>query len=364
MLFIPSNELNDNFVEYFDTTVPYRIGTDFMQENLSGMTLLEISVESGESNGVNKVAYLRTLSDFSDWLRQQYQTDHVNTITDTLKRLNKNMHGDDTDWYKLPSDNEMAAQYLLLYEMSLPYGLDLNNQLNVDKSSAKIVGTFKNLTSTELIALEEGINAWFKDNASQYNVVIASPSLMFAHIGQRSINSMLIGTTAALLLISLMLGVALRSWKFGLISLLPNLIPAGVAFGVWGLVDGQIGLSLSVVVGMTLGIVVDDTVHFLSKYLHARREDKKSPQAAVTYAFGNVGSALWITTLVLVAGFAVLAQSTFSLNADMGLLTAITILIALIVDFLFLPPLLIAIEGVGEKAQENDELTHTLPVDK
>ncbi|WOH38460.1 MMPL family transporter [Thalassotalea fonticola] len=343
-LFIPKNELNDDFVKYFDTSIPYRVATDYMQEHLSGMTLLEISVKTGISSGINNPEYLRNLANFSDWLRQQPETDHVNTITDTLKRLNKNMHADDPAWYKLPTEQEMAAQYLLLYEMSLPYGLDLNNQLNVDKSSAKIVATFKNLTSNELIEIEQRINAWFANNAAQYTVDVASPSLMFAHIGQRGINSMLIGTTLALLLISIILGVALKSWRYGAISLLPNLIPAGVAFGIWGLIEGQVGMSISVVIGMTLGIVVDDTVHFLTKYLHARREKQASPEAAVHYAFGNVGSALWTTTFVLVAGFIVLAQSSFSLNADMGLLTAITILIALIVDFLFLPPLLMALD--------------------
>jgi len=244
----------------------------------------------------------------------------------------------------------------------LPYGLDLNNQLNVDKSSAKVVATFENLTSNELIEIEQRINTWFENNAGQYKVIIASPSLMFAHIGQRSIYSMLIGTTLALLLISVMLGFALKSWRYGAISLLPNLIPAGIAFGIWGLIDGQIGLSLSVVIGMTLGIVVDDTVHFLSKYLHARREKQANPKAAVHYAFGNVGSALWITTLVLVAGFTVLAQSTFSLNADMGLLTAITIFIALVVDFFFLPPLLMLLdkEKQAESLNELDILTADL----
>jgi len=361
-VFIPNNELNDNFVEYFDKSVPYRAATDFMQENLSGMTLLEMSVETGVSSGINNPEYLQKLAEFSDWLRNQPETDHVNTITDTLKRLNKNMHADDPAWYKLPTNQEMAAQYLLLYEMSLPYGLDLNNQLNVDKSSAKVVATFENLTSNELIEIEQRINTWFENNAGQYKVIIASPSLMFAHIGQRSIYSMLIGTTLALLLISVMLGFALKSWRYGAISLLPNLIPAGIAFGIWGLIDGQIGLSLSVVIGMTLGIVVDDTVHFLSKYLHARREKQANPKAAVHYAFGNVGSALWITTLVLVAGFTVLAQSTFSLNADMGLLTAITIFIALVVDFFFLPPLLMLLdkEKQAESLNELDILTADL----
>ncbi|WP_281559697.1 MMPL family transporter [Thalassomonas sp. RHCl1] len=348
-LFIPKNEINDDFVKYFDETVPFRTATDFMQENLSGMTLLELSVKSGSPEGINKPEFIKAVSDLSDWLRQQPETDHVNTITDTLKRLNKNMHGDDPAWYKLPDSPEMAAQYLLLYEMSLPYGLDLNSQLNVDKSSTKLIATFKNLTSQEQIDLAKRIEAWFAQHSPQYQLDLASPSFMFANIGQKSIVSMLIGTLAALILISFILAFALKSWRYGLISLLPNIMPAAVAFGVWGLIDGQIGMSLSMVIGMTLGIVVDDTVHFLSKYLHARRENNSDAKAAVHYAFGNVGSALWITTLVLVAGFSVLAQSSFKLNGEMGLLTAITILIALIIDFLLLPPLLMAIDNKKSK---------------
>jgi len=352
-VFIPNNELNDDFVKYFDESVPYRVATDFMQDNLSGMMVVEISVKTGLPSGINNPTYLHAVSDFSDWLRERAETDHVNTITDTLKRLNKNMHGDDATWYKLPDSQEMSAQYLLLYEMSLPYGLDLNNQLDVDKSASRIVATFKNMTSAELLNVEQEMNAWFKENAPQYEVDIASPSLMFAHIGQRNIVSMLIGTTLALILISILLGFALKSWRYGAISLLPNLIPAAVGFGVWGLYDGQVGLGLSVVIGMTLGIVVDDTVHFLSKYLHAKREKQATTKQAVHYAFDNVGRALWITTFVLVAGFTVLAQSAFKINADMGLLTAITIFIALVVDFLFLPPLLMAIDKSLENTAQS-----------
>lgn len=343
-VFVPQNELNDDFVKYFDETVPYRTATDFMQDNISGMTQIEVSIETGEASGINNPNYLKTVAHFSEWMRNLPETDHVNTITDTLKRLNKNMHADDPSWYKLPDSQELSAQYLLLYEMSLPYGLDLNNQLNVDKSASKVSITFKNLTSNEVLDLEIRINNWFKENGNGYSIVIASPNLMFSHIGQRSIYSMLLGTVLALLLISILLGIALKSWRYGLISLLPNLLPAAVGFGIWGLLYGQIGIGLSVVVGMTLGIVVDDTVHFLSKYLRARREKNLNATDAVHYAFDNVGRALLVTTIVLVAGFSVLAQSSFSMNADMGLLTAMTIFIALVVDFFFLPPLLIALD--------------------
>ncbi|BBB30022.1 efflux RND transporter permease subunit [Neptunomonas japonica] len=353
VVFVPFNKLNDDFVKYFDKTVPFRQATDFMQDNLSGLTSIEISVNTGESSGINAPAYLNTLENFSQWLRAQPETDHVSTLTDIVKRLNKNMHGDDPAYYKLPENRELAAQYLLLYEMSLPYGLDLNNQLNVDKSSSRIVGTFKNLTSNEQVELEKRLYKWFADNASQYTVQIASPTLMFAHIGQRNIQSMLIGITFALILISFLLGIALKSVRYGLISLLPNLAPAAMGFGIWYFIDGQVGLALSVVAGMTLGIVVDDTVHFLSKYRHARIDKGKNSAQAVQYAFASVGRALWITTFVLVAGFLVLAQSSFKINADMGLLTAITILIALVVDFLFLPPLLMKLDS-----NTNDQITN------
>jgi predicted RND superfamily exporter protein len=160
---------------------------------------------------------------------------------------------------------------------------------------------------------------------------------------------MLGASFGALILISLILIVALRSVKHGLISLAPNLAPAIMAFGIWGYFVGQVGLGLSVIVSMTLGIVVDDTVHFLSKYLHARRDKNMNSATAVRHAFNTVGMAMWVTTVALVAGFLVLVFSGFKMNADMGLMSAITITLALVMDFLFLPTLLIRIEAKKDR---------------
>lgn len=353
--FIPKNELNDDFVKYFDETVPFRQATDYMKDHLSGMTTIELSFDSKVSSGINDPKFIKFVDDFAIWLRQQEETDNVNTITDTLKRLNRNMHGDDPSWYKLPDEQELTAQYLLLYELSLPQGLDVNNQLNVDKSSTRVITTFKNLSSNQTLAIEKRINEHFKAQGTDYGLALASPSLMFAHIGSTNIVSMLKGSSFALILISVLLAFALRSFKFGLISLLPNLMPAAIAFGIWGMFVGEVGLGLSVVMGVTLGIIVDDTVHFLSKYIRARREKNLSSEDAVRYSFASVGKALWVTTMVLVAGFTVMATSSFKVNADMGLLTAITILIALIVDFLFLPPLLMLLKSKKDKVEEKQK---------
>jgi len=170
---------------------------------------------------------------------------------------------------------------------------------------------------------------------------------MFAHIGDRNIRSMIGGNLISLVLASLVIMVAIRSFKIGLISLIPNLVPIGMAFGLWGLWVGQIGLSLSVVTTMTFGIVVDDTIHFLSKYLQAKREMNLSAEDAVRYAFSTVGMAVWVTSLILVAGFLVLTLSSFELNSGMGLLAAITIAFAAFAEYLLLAPLLIKLEEKG-----------------
>ncbi|HEY7772305.1 MAG TPA: MMPL family transporter [Marinagarivorans sp.] len=342
--FVPKNEINDEFVNYFDKSVPFRVDTDYASEHLVSPYTVEYAFKAGEPGGIAEPAYLAKVDEFVSYLKSYPEVSHVFTLTDTLKRLNQNMHGDDPAYYRLPESRELAAQYLLLYEMSLPYGLDLNNQINVDKSATRVTMSTVSMGSSQVLAMEQAINDWLATHAADYEVEAASPNLMFAHIGMRNAQSLLGGTTLALIAISFILIVALRSLKIGLISLVPNLIPAGIAFGIWGLVNGQVGMSVSVVAGMTLGIVVDDTVHFLSKYLRARREKGYSAQEACLYAFTHVGRALVVTTVVLVAGFMVLAMSSFKLNADMGIVTAMTIAIALAVDFLLLPPLLMALD--------------------
>ncbi len=343
--FIPQNELNDEFVKYFDERIEFRVDTDFTTENLTGLYNISYSLGAGDSGAISEPEYLKTLEAFAEWYRQQPEVLYVSTLSDTMKRLNKNLHADDPSWYRLPDQRDMAAQYLLLYEMSLPYGLDLNNQINVDKSATKLDVSIKSLSSNGTIALEERAQQWLVEHAPEsMQGHGASPSVMFSHIGARNIRSMLTGTTLALILISFILVFALRSLRIGLISIVPNLVPAGMAFGLWGLLVGQVGLALSVVTGMTLGIVVDDTVHFLSKYLRARREEGLSSVDAVRYAFHSVGTALWVTSAVLIAGFLVLTQSPFELNSGMGLLTAMTIGMALLADFLLLPTLLMTLD--------------------
>ncbi|MBT8118313.1 MAG: MMPL family transporter [Gammaproteobacteria bacterium] len=337
-------ELNDNFIEYLDESYQIRLDTELIaSEQVTGLDIIEYSVSSGRSGGISTPEYLEGLDKLGKWFEQQPDVMTVATFADIMKRLNQKMNGDDPDYYLPPDSAELAAQYLLLYELSLPYGLDLNNRIDIDKSKTRLTVIMKRTSAKKLRQLDERARDWMQQNlpASMYSYG-SGLSVVFAHISKRNIDTMLIGISIALVLISLILIVALGSVKYGLLSLVPNLFPAILAFGVWGYLQGQVGLAVAVVAAISIGVVVDDTVHFLTKYLLARKEKNMSPAQAVKYSFNTVGTAIVITSIALAAGFAVLAFSGFYVNFSMGVLTVIAIVFALLTDFLFLPPLLIA----------------------
>ncbi|SMM97924.1 Predicted exporter of the RND superfamily [uncultured Candidatus Thioglobus sp.] len=339
--FIPLNEINDNFVEYFDERVEFRRDADKVDKYLTGIGSIDYSFKSGEAGGVANPEFLASVEKFTNWARKQSEVNNVSSITDIFKRLNKNMHGDDETYYKLPQNRELSAQYLLLYEMSLPYGLDLNNQINIDKSAIRVSVNMKNMSSKGYLGFENKADNWLKNNTPKIHTSGASPSIMFAHIGLRNVHAMLIGTAITLIVISIILGFILRSFKMGLISLVPNLIPVSMAFGLWALTNGQISMAISVVASITLGIIVDDTVHFLDKFNYGLKTLGRSAKKSVAYAFEHVGHALILSSVALTAGFLVLIGSVFEINSGMGWLTSYVIVIALIMDFLLLPSLLI-----------------------
>ncbi len=339
--FIPRNDLNDSTEDYFREGSPFREIIDFTEANLTGMDSIGYSLPSGEPGGISNPDYLRQVEAFAQWYAQQPEVRQVSSFTEIMKRLNRSMHGDDPAWYRLPEARDLAAQYLLLYEMSLPFGLDLNSMINQDKSATRFTVSIRAQKAQQLIDIENRAQAWLKANAPGIAAQGSSVSIMFAHIGQSNIYSMINGAIVAILAISLTMILALRSLKFGLLSLLPNAMPAAIAFGLWGLLVGEVNLAAAGVYSITLGIIVDDTIHFFAKYLHARRVDGKSPEDSIRYAYATVGSALFVTTAVLVCGFAVLTISDFTLNVTVGTMSATIIGIALLFDMLFLPALLL-----------------------
>jgi len=339
------NEFNDVWMEYFDETYEVRRATEFMVNELTGNHRLQFAFPSGESSGIMEPAYMQGLDRFAHWARQQPEVEYVSSFSDTIKRLNRDMNGGDPSFYQVPAQRDLISQYTLMFQMSLPFGLGLENQIDMDQSSVRVNVLLGGVSSNEILAFERRADQWIADNLPSYMQVRGVGfDLLLGELSYQNGQGMLVGTALALVVVSLLLVVALRSVKYGLLSMLPNLFPAIISFGIWALIDGQIGISVSIVACMTLGIVIDNTVHFLSKYTRAKEEGQLSSIEATRYAFKTVGIALVATTLVISANFGMMSFSHYYPNASMGMLTAITVAVALAVNFLFFVPMLLFVD--------------------
>ena len=340
-------ELKENWLELLDESYEFRQSTDFVSENFTGVETYEYSLDSGREGGITDVEFLSQVEAFAEWSRAQPEVAHVFALSDIMKRLNKNLHGDDPEFYVLPSESELAAQYLLLYEFSLPVGRDLNNLINVERSATRVTVVLKSLATREKIDLDNRIQAWFQQNAPELATQATGVAVVGAHSIQRNIEGMLLGTIVAMAIVSLLLLLIFKSVRLGLISLIPKFVPAAMAMGLWGHVVGEVGNAAAVVTAIAFGIIVDDTIHFMTKYVRARKSGLL-PSESVQSAFLTVGKALVATTAIFALGFMVFGASGMSTNQALGLLVGITVIIALLADFLFLPPLLMVLDGAKE----------------
>lgn len=338
-----TNSLDDRFSRYFDESLTVRQDIDFAAENLRGQDIFEYEIRAKGPGGISDPQYLATLDEFTLWLREQPEVDQVTAFTDVIKRLNRDMNGGDQGFYAVPQDSKLAAQYLLLYELSLPFGLDLNNQINIDKSATRLSVVITDINLEGQNAFHARVADWVDANAPKS--MIEPPtgiSLIFASLTMRNIVEMITGNVIAVAVISLMMMAALRSFGIGMVSIITNAVPAMITFGLWAVFVGHIGMAAAVIGAASLGIVVDDSVHFLTKYLRGRREKALNREDAIRYAFAEVGDAIVFTSIIVGAGFALIAFSTFQVNAQLGLLTAITVAVAMVFDFLVLPAILLA----------------------
>lgn len=343
--YVTKLEINNQFVDWFEKGYPIRATTEYAMDNLTGIYVLSYPIPAREPDGVTDPEYLEGLDRLANWFRQQPGVVHVRTIADTMKRLNKALHGDRPDMYRLPETREMAAQYLLLYEMSLPQGIDLNSEINVDKSATLFSVTTANLSSEKMSVLRDHAREWMRHNLPEYmrTDAVGLP-VLFTDISRTMIDSMWISSPMTVILVMLAIMVSLRSVVFGLLSLPTNMIPIIVGFGTWAIMGWTMNFSMSSIISITVGIIVDNCIHFMSKYLRARRLYGLTTEDAIRYAYTHCGKALWAVAVVLATGFGVLALSPMVFSDNLGVLSAIIMTLALGSNLLLLPSLLLYLD--------------------
>ncbi len=338
-------QLADNFVKEIGTRYEFRRHADLVSERLGGESAIEFVLDAGENNGAMEPEFLEEADKFAKFLESRPETSSVYSITEIIKRLNRDINKGDPAYYRLPASQEETGQYIFLYEMSLPHGTDLTDRIDIGRRLFRISARVWTGESNELRRFEDDVKQWAAENLpAKYSLELTGASVIYAHISTTNIRSMIGGTFFSLIFVSLMLIAVLRRPRVSAFSLLANVLPAVMALGIWGLVSGSIGMAVSVVVALTFGIVVDDTVHFLNRYLEASRKHGMSAEDAVRYTFDKVGRAIVVTSFILCFGFAFLVGSGYGVTKSFGALAAAIILAALAFDLLILPGILIWID--------------------
>ena len=348
-----TNQLDDRYVRYFGQGYDFRQATDRLNQHLGGFYTIEYSLDSGEQDGIARPDYLEQVDRFSNWLRRQPGVTHVHGLPDVLKTVNRAMNGGGADQYRLAGERGITAQHLALYEMSLPFGTDLKNQITADKRKSRLSVNLNDVSTASMAELEARAAAWARQNTP---LIAASAqgtgtSLLFAHIGNRNIEEMLKGVVSGVLVVWVIFLIAFRSIPLSIIGTIANFVPALATLGVWAIINGEVGMAVATVASVTFGVVVDDTIHMLTTYARLRREEGRSAEDAVRGAFEIVGPGMIAMTLALSAGFACLAFSGFQINSWMGMMASATILTAVLFDLLFIPSVLLILDKRRNRRQ-------------
>lgn len=340
---IPKLNVNDDLASYFDESLEIHESLQFARQNMEGVQFILYSVGGERADQINEPDFLRQTARFEQWLLQQPEVSSVDSYLNLLRRINQALHGDDPVWAVLPESRELAAQYLLLYEMSLPEGMDLTRDLSQDRSSLRLVVNVRASDNQTLLGLEARARQWLQQQAPDLKADATSELLMFAHMGTSIILSMMDGSLFTLLFVTLMMMIGLRSLRFGLLSMIPNVAPPIVIYGLWTLTVGHVNHAVAMTFSITMGLIVDDTIHLMSKYLDGRRCGL-SPEQAIAESLASSGAAVVVSSLTLGIGFLLLSLSRFTVNDTLSLLTAGIIFMALLFDLIFLPVLLVRLD--------------------
>ena len=338
---LPLNQLDFDRYSFIDEDSDFHRILTALREKIGNDQSLAFSIQSGEYYGITQPEFLNQVDRFSNWLDVQAEASFVTSYTDYLRARNKAEHDDDDSYDRLPEDQLIIIDYLVGYQLIQEIEPSLEPIFNSDYSAVRLVIGTSNLSNLQLIEFNDRIEAWIEGNfGDDVQVTHGDNNILFARLDRAITVELVQGFTVSFLLITLTMIVGLKSLRYGLLSIMPNLFPATIVFGFWGLFVGELSPYILMLFSISIGLVVDDSVHILSKYISALKNGE-TPARAVSYSLDKAGSAITITTLSLAVGtFVLVLSNTFHFQNVALLLTPI-IVVAWLLDLYFLPPLLL-----------------------
>ncbi|QOP43268.1 MMPL family transporter [Sulfurimonas sediminis] len=332
-------KVDSNAVHYFREDVPFRQTVNMIQKNLTGPMSYEVVIDSKITDGIKNAKFMQTVDRFSQALKEKFpDARHTSSLVDVVKKFNEVMDADKS----IPDNSNLIAQYLLLYSLSLPQGMEINDKMDVNERLLRLTVAMNVVDTSKDLQMIEWIEQWWKK--TPYSAQVNGQTQMFAHMQADVTDTLIQSILLAIAVTSLLMFFIFKNIKMIPLFLIPNILPIVLVIGVMGWLGINIDLGVAISGAIILGIAIDDTIHFLVKYKEARKKSFDF-ENALAYVMQYAGLAMVLTTVVLSSAFIVFRLSQFMLNANFGLITAIALLIALLVDLLLLPALLKKIDG-------------------
>ena len=341
--------VDSNWLDDFRDDMPLKIMTVRVDEVMGGVTNLIVLFDGGETGAAKEPALLREVERLQRWADEQEVVRKSYSLVDILKDLNQSFHADDPAWHVLPDTRNLVAQYLLLYESA--GGSEGYEHVSSDYRHAALELRLKLAPTSATAALIAGLEQELAGRPLEASTIsLTGIGALWVKLLDYLVSSQIQAFLVAFAAIALLLCLLFASPSTGLIAMLPNLSPVILCLGVMGWQGIALDYSKISIAAVAMGIAVDDTIHLLLRYRHEFRR-LGSYEEALKASMLDVGRALWITSVALVLGFLVLLFSSLASQATYGVLLAVTIVTALIADFLLMPALVLSFRPFGPEGQ-------------
>jgi len=335
---LPNVEIDNNYVTLFKQNSQTRQDIEYFDREFSGMMTLDVILDSGSAEGIKNPAFLADMEAVQSWLTQREKLGKITSLLDYLKEINRSMHGDDPEYYRLPDSAGMTAQYLLLYA-SAGSNEDFSDLRDFDNRYTRLIVPVVNMPASRLQEELNAIEAYLEREFNHLAPVVTGTMALYTVQDMYTATGMLQSFLTALAVISLFLLILFRSLRYGLLSLIPSVMPIVLAASMAGFLGIYLDQSAVIVFAMTMGIAVDDAIHVMSRYL-ALKKAGYSTQISVAEAMNQSGRAVIFSSIVLVCGFSVLCFGSFTTVIYVGLFGSVIMILALLGDLVFLPAML------------------------
>jgi predicted RND superfamily exporter protein len=332
-------KIDSNTIRYFDKSVEIRQSAEFIMENITGPMAYEIIVDSQEPNGIKNPDFLKTVELFYKDFQTTYpDVKHLNSLMDTIKRFNKVVNNRD----EIPNNQNLIAQYLLLFSLSLPQGMEINDKMDIKEQKLRITARVNIVDTSTDLEMINYVSDWWGN--TPYRASVQGQTAMFAYMQKDVTNTLIYSLSLAIFLVSLIMLLIFKRFKILWVFILPNILPVILVIGLMGWIGITIDIGVAIAGAIIIGVAVDDTIHFLVKYFEARKEGL-SMEDTFDEILRYAGKAILFTTIILSVAFSLFAFSAFTPNQNFGIVTAFALIIALVIDLLLLPALLSIVEG-------------------